>query len=239
MSANARHYRDHIYKMRAHPEAAAEAKAFSDGRDSFAKVYVSLAPFLALEYFTELKSDSIVSGLMFPTGYLLFWAFYYTYYRPGILEEKLSTTARPQLGAILALIFGVTIWFVKVSIVEVGEILLFQRKREKPRPRPAAATSSKRPATPPPLPGAARVVRPARPSDLPREVLIALTTLGLGDCRDWKEIHHRYRELAKRTHPDLNPNNISAGREFMLYDSAYRRLLSVKDRYFQEKRSSG
>lgn len=71
------------------------------------------------------------------------------------------------------------------------------------------------------------------PQALPREVENALSLLGLKGCRDWGVIHKRYRELAKKFHPDLNPDITTAGNRFIIYDGAYRRLNAVKEKYFK------
>ena len=78
-----------------------------------------------------------------------------------------------------------------------------------------------------------RDVRRPRRHDLPRDVLGALSILGLQPGATWPEIHRRYRDLAKQFHPDLNPEITGAGKRFMLYDSAYRRLLAARDTHFR------
>ncbi len=250
MGASVRKYRDEVYRLRSHPES----KPFyfgPDQRDSFFRVYLSVAPFLMLEYIIEARFDSPISGIMFPTGFLLFWAYYYTYYRPGLLEAKLSTAADGALTDFPKIILGTAIWFVKATVfglVQFATDLFFEKAPKKApmkqmppvrlaytqphRPKAEKAKEPLRPrpaTTPPPL----RKEKPLAP--LPSDVLSALKVLGLADCRDWRIIHHRYRELAKKYHPDHNPSEITAaGRQFQICDAAYRKLLRSKARYFSE-----
>jgi DnaJ-class molecular chaperone len=60
--------------------------------------------------------------------------------------------------------------------------------------------------------------------------------MGIPEARDWATIQKRYRELAKKYHPDLNPELTQAGNRFMLYDAAYRKLEAAKFRYFMPKK---
>ena len=247
--SNAHNYREHLYRARAHPKKPVPT-AFIDRRDSFGRVYFSIIPFLALEYLSEARYEFFPSGLVFPTAFLLYWAFYYTYYRPGLLENKLSALPHKKDVMMLpALFLGVVIWFVKVTVVEVGHLLFFrwfvgekskgapkasasgqsrnrgyqyQQQRTRPRSNPnssqGSGSSQRASSNPPPL--------------LPADVRDALAILGLGECRDWHEIHHRYRELAKKYHPDLNGEVTLVGNRFMRVDAAYRKLLGVKSKYF-------
>ncbi|MFM8270090.1 MAG: J domain-containing protein, partial [Pseudomonadota bacterium] len=106
---------------------------------------------------------------------------------------------------------------VKIVFVELSELLLTRWMVGQPqsRPLPRRAPQS-----------------PVNSNGLPKEIENALSLLGLKGCRDWNVIHKRYRELAKRFHPDLNPDITSAGNRFMIYDGAYRRLSLVKEKYF-------
>ncbi len=257
---NARHYRDELYRLRAHPHRNypnSQLGRTGDERDSFSKVYLSVIPFAMVEYLVEAKFTNAISGLAFPTGYLLFWAFYYSFYRPGYLENKLSE--RAKLSNLPVVLMGAAIWLVKASVVEICALVVtgkrvshlrsqpraqphassarsthYQKQEARsgsayrPNPNPFSGTTRPRPATPP----------PARPQvvTLPSDVITALAALGLKETRSWDEIHRRYRELAKRFHPDLNPDITSIGNRFMAIDAAYRKLSGVKARYFQEKR---
>ncbi len=245
---NARQYRDDLYKTRAHPNRHVPS-AVSDDRDSFLKVYLSVIPFAAVEYLMEANSTSAISGLAFPTGWLIFWAFYYSFYRPGYLENKLNEKAK--LSNFPVVVMGSAIWLVKATIMELGSLIFTGKKapqaarpqpqQARPRPhnpgfyrqgqtfRPGFQTQGPARQTPPPQ-------RPTVPP-LPSEVMTALAALGLRDTRNWDEIHRRYRELAKKFHPDLNPEITSIGNRFMAVDAAYRKLNGVKDKYFQAKRS--
>jgi hypothetical protein len=230
MRVTARQYRDEIYRLRAHPSYANHG--FEDRRDSFLGLYLSLVPFVIAEYLGELTFSVIPSGVIFPLGYLLFWAFYYTYYRPGFLEENLSTPKHWELFSIPGLLIGVFIWFVKVTIVELSHIFLHYLLMPRRKAQKVHGAEHRQQQQPPHAqPSANSNQKPG----LPPHIRAALSTLGLADCRDWKEIHHRYRELAKRFHPDLNQDITMAGKRFIIYDGAYRTLLAVKDKYFFEK----
>ncbi|MCB0418790.1 MAG: hypothetical protein KDD39_14165, partial [Bdellovibrionales bacterium] len=115
-------YRDHLYQYREHPDKTPEG--FSDHRDSFFTVYLSVLPFLAVEYYAELSFKVLPSGLIFPFGFLLFWAFFYTYYKPGFLEKRLSNTEEWDFAGIPAILVGVLVWFVKVTIVSAAKTIL-------------------------------------------------------------------------------------------------------------------
>ena len=250
MPTSVRQYREELYRLRTHPPTAgATADIAGDPRDSFGRVYLSAIPFLVAEYFVEAKSDFLPSGLVFPTGFLLFWAFYYTYYRPGMLENRLSELPnRWDLSAFPSLLIGLAIWFVKITLQEVLHLVAWvspapQVVKAKPKMhhhtnyyRRASThqhTHSRphRPQTPPPLNQQARTQTPGLPADIQE----ALFVLGIPKERDFQMIHKRYRELAKRYHPDLNHEVTASGREFMRIDSAYRKIVRVKAVYFKTK----
>ena len=281
MSVNAKQYREHLYRLRSHPATAAP-EGFVDQRNSFLTIYLSLVPFIVCEYFAEVNYDFLPSGIVFPLGYLLFWAFYYTYYKPGFLEERLSTPRKWDINGIPAILVGVAIWFVKITVVELSGILfgrwLFRQnlaRAHKARvQRNSHAQSHHRSGGSAQHAGASshasghrssqhsegtrfhhsqshhgqnthqsegtRFHRPSpRPdSALPRDIVTALGVLGFAEGKPtWNEIHHRYRELAKKYHPDLNHEITAVGRRFMMVDAAYRRLSAVKGKYFPEKRN--
>jgi hypothetical protein len=151
MRIKAREYRQHLYHLRAHPTSylAQERAGFNDQRDSFLTVYLSLLPFIVGEYFAEISYDNLPSGLIFPLGYLLFWAFYYTYYKPGYLEERLTAPKKWDLMAIPTVLVGVMIWFVKITVVELtavifGTWLSARRRAASERQRQRAEEYAKR-----------------------------------------------------------------------------------------------
>jgi hypothetical protein len=221
MASGLKSYRDRLYRERAHSEPE---PGTVDYRDSFTRVYFSLGLFIAAEYVVETSIAVVPSGLVFPMGFLLFWAFYYTYYEPSFLEERLSFPSHANWRAVPGLLLGVLIWFMKVTLAEVRRLLRFLFIREKKRDSRVTQLA----------PLQSRPV--ARPVRLPDDVVSALDALGLEPSARWEEIQHRYRILAKQYHPDLNPEITQAGRRFMRLDTAYRRLAVVRYRYFGAKR---
>ena len=225
MAMDAKKYREYLHQTRQHPMPHSTV---SEG-ESYKHLYYSIPAFLILEFYLEHKVESLPQGIAFPFGFLLFWAFYYTYSKPGHLESKLKDPQRWESASIPTVILKATIWFVKIAIVELAENIILQwilgHKQEKPKPtRPIQAESR------------TTAFKTATSSEegLPREIQNALQLLGLKDCREWSVIHKRYRELAKKFHPDLNPELTSAGNRFMIYDGAYRRLHLVKNKYFKD-----
>ena len=61
--------------------------------------------------------------------------------------------------------------------------------------------------------------------------------MGIPHERDWGLIQKRYRDLAKKYHPDLNPELTQAGNRFILVDAAYRKLETSKYRFFNSKKT--
>ena len=237
---NAREYRQHLYQNRSHPEKINVASHSSDA--SF--IYVSVAGFLVVEGYLQFKLAQYPSGLIFPMGFLFFWAFFYTYYKPGHLENKLSNESKWDLSGIPDTLMTSCIWFVKIVFVELTEkvicaILNREKKHLKSSREPANRrngsfqTHSFNKTIPP---------KPEVKSDpillLPRELSNALHVMGIPGERDWGNIQKRYRELAKKYHPDLNPELTQAGNRFMLYDAAYRKLEAAKDKHFSHKEKS-
>jgi len=218
MAIDSKKYRDYLHQSRSHPEN----NALDSNSRSSQHLYWSVPCFLVLEWILESRLDGLPPGLSFPFGFLLFWAFYYTYRKPGHLESKLQSSDRWENSSVLSVVLEASIWFVKVVCVELSELLLIRwlgraEFVSKPSPRRPARTA------PPPI-----------VSDvLPKEIENALSLLGLKGCRDWNLIHKRYRELAKKFHPDLNPDITSVGNRFIIYDGAYRRLSLVKEKYFK------
>lgn len=197
-------YREYLYRERTHPKP--DENVWVDRRDSFLALYLSLIPFVMFEYLIELQTE-LPSGLIFPLAYLLFWAYYYTYYKPTELEECLSKPKGINLSSMFTLILGVAIWFVKTTFVKLVDFLF--RFLLKPIPQKTNLKTKHRTVT----------------IKLPADILEALKTLGLSERSSWQEIHTRYRELAKRYHPDLHPEITKSGNRFMMYDTAYKKLL--------------
>jgi DnaJ domain len=242
---NARDYRAHLYQNRAHPKGVGRVDSPTDN----SALYFSVLAFLAAEYLVELKLARFPSGLVFPTGFLFFWAFYYTYYQPGHLEKTLSHEQKWDISGIpLTLVRG-CIWFVKIMFVEFTEKIisnLVGSKKEIEKTNPSRTRThykvysgkQQRESSYRPQSQAFPNRDSARESQtrLPKEVSNALGIMGIPEARDWTIIQKRYRELAKQYHPDLNPELTQSGNRFMLYDAAYRKLEAVKGRYFIVKK---
>lgn len=213
-------YRDRLHRERAHRDDS-EPHALVDYRDSFSRVYFSSGAFLAAEYVTETSLSVVPSGLIFPLGFLIFWAVYYTYYKPSFLETQLFFPERWNWNAIPVVILGVAIWFVKASLHDAVRIAKF-----------CFGVRRKPPALAPALTRAGTLAVVSKKMELPPEVKAALEDLGFEGIVSWELIQHRYRVLAKRYHPDLNPEITRSGNRFMRLDASYRRLASVRHRYF-------
>lgn len=196
---------------------------FEDQRDSFGTIYLSLIPFLALEYFMESYVSAYPAALIFPFGFLLFWSFYYTYYRPNGLFEKLSDRKDFDWSTLPMMVLGLLVWFIKNTLFEMVEMLLLSWIRP---------TVNKPTIQRPPGLVAIRVNTSQVPQ-YPREVRAALLILGIPNARSWNAVHNRYRELAKQLHPDLNSEITDAGQRFMQVDQAYHYLQSIRDQHFR------
>lgn len=57
----------------------------------------------------------------------------------------------------------------------------------------------------------------------------ARNILGVSDDADMDTIRHAYRQLAKKYHPDINPNDKSLPKKFVLITEAYEILCGVKN----------
>jgi hypothetical protein len=160
------------------------------------------------------------SALVFPVGFLLFWAFYFTFYKPNVLEEKLSDPLRWQVSFPPSLVLGLVLWFIKASFLELRYLVLeapfsrFQRLE-----KPKIKVTEEKP-----------VVASAPTAKYSPEITAALRVLGIESLNivTWNEIHRRYRFLAKKLHPDLNRTG-TQGRRFIEVDQAYRQLVRQKN----------
>jgi len=232
MPKNSQHYRAALHRLRAHPSKDdLKPRPQDQTTESLTPLYLSAIAALVLEYVAERSIHALPTGFVFPATYLLFWAFYYTYVRPGFLEKNLAGENKwDQLG-IFGVLLGGLIWTVKVFLLEFVEQLLsrwlFTSQKTRPLRERPIITNAQKPIHQPP---------PAYSSPpLPPDVQSALGILGLRGCRDFNVIQKRYRELAKKYHPDLNPDITTGGRRFMLYDAAYRKLTIVKEQYFSRR----
>ncbi len=237
---NARNYREHLYHQRAHPLNESVLPVASDNT----LLYLSIFPFTVAEYFLELKYQAFPSGLLFPGGFLFFWAFYYTYYQPGHLEKQLSSESKWELSGILATLMGSCIWFVKIVSVELIEKLIFnyinpKQKVQKTRFEPRKNSFKSIPIREKGFKSSQSFsdVRPHNIELLPKDLTNALGIMGIPHERDWGLIQKRYRDLAKKYHPDLNPELTQAGNRFILVDAAYRKLETSKYRFFNSKKT--
>jgi len=196
-------------------------EGFVDQRDSsLASVYLSLIPFLISEYYCELRFDRLPSGLVFPIGFLLFWAFYYTYYKPDFLEEHLNSQPAWNPTSIARVGFGVLVWFFRITVVELLHWIALRWVIRRPVKKAPSLSLVRK-----------KEKQKSNVQGIPAELVRSLETLGLTGSPSWSEIHHRYRELAKRFHPDLNPDVTDFGRHFIVIDKAYRSLGKEKEKY--------
>ena len=216
-------YRKHLHEFRQHPGPVVQPA--TENGIPVALLYTSLLPFLLIEFGSEFYAEKLPAGLFFPTGFFLFWAFYYTYQRPGALETRLGANATWKPHEFPALLLALVIWGAKTLLSLVSKSLIHVLYLPpKPTPQPKTA--------PPRAEPAYAHSEPAVPADA-RD---ALRILGLPATTDWLTIHKRYRDLAKRYHPDLNPQDTLAGRRFMKYDAAYRSLARYRGSYFKVRR---
>jgi len=234
MPLNGWDYRQRPYGTGARPDTGGPV----DRRDSGLAIYLSILPFFGMEILAEKFIDVLPTGIIFPVGFLLFWSFYYTFYRLSVLEDRLRDPFRWNIGPMLSTLGGFLIWFVRGTFIELARLVTLGRWAPGPKPRAASReprrenTGSYR-ADSGASPGIAPAAAAPPPLALPPDVMKALALLGLpAERMPWKNVQRRYRELAKKFHPDLNPEITAAGRRFMAVDAAYRRLLAVRGRYF-------
>lgn len=228
-------YRDHFHRASAAELEEEGRAAFADQRDSLTPVYLSLIPFGFAEFMAE-RTHWLPGGLILPMGFLLFWSFYYTYYKPNFLESRLGSPDTWNLTAIPIVLLGVCLWFLKYTVIELLHLLVLRWILT----RPSAAQSPPRPAKPRPTPPRDcddevhwredRTAATKLTDSHQQELVRALQTLGLNGDPSLDQIHHRYRELAKLFHPDLNPDVTDFGRRFIEIDQAYRKLSKARSR---------
>jgi hypothetical protein len=213
-----------------------DRSGFSDARNSFVPVWISLPPFVLMEYFVELSLPRIPSALVFPVGFLLFWAFYFTFYKPNVLEDRLSDPDRWRLNFPPSLILGFALWFLQASFLELRYWLMapFRFTTVKAISNDDLSKTAQRPSlgskpTQGSKKGFSNTPSPTSPP-LPKEVQSALLVLGFvtDTAPAWNDIHKQYRMLAKKLHPDLNDTG-TQGRRFIEVDQAYRKLARHKD----------
>ena len=238
-----REYRDQLYRYRSHPHPDAAPVEIDDKRGSFLLLYVTIGPFLVAEYLAE-SVEMVPSGLIFPVGFFLFWAFFYIYYKPDFLEKRMSQSKDGGLNLLTlpSLLIGLGIWVVKSTWILLSDLILLKwlrpmkqtsRVEEDPFRRGSRGNLD-------PAESRTQKTHPFQTiSDLPPDIRLSLAVLGLQNCRSWDLIHQRYRELAKRLHPDLNPEITRTGHRFMELDAAYKKLATVRERFFYGKRQTG
>ncbi len=189
---------------------------FYDSRNRTWRLTVSALVLYGVERWAHVSSTP--TGLFFPLGYLLFWTFYYVYYRPFVFfdpRQEWAGTAKASWG----LLIWLGLQLAGESLLQLGQrgarlclrIPLNAKNRFLSR---LSGSTNLNPTT---------------------EVTNALTQLGLkADCRSWSEVHARYRLLAKKFHPDVRRHERSTGAGmFYLIDSAYRNLLQLRKSYFR------
>lgn len=225
MALSAKKYREHLYEYKAHPSDHSWTHDEIESDKDTRSIWVTLGSlfcFLCGEYLLQLAFKHYSSGLLFPMGFFLFWAFYYSYVRPiqaGTSEREplRSSVFDEMLNPITMLLKQIFRLFGRgATQKKSGQRRTAYVHQETTRPQQIFSSTN----------------HPA----LPKDILHALQILGLNEqCREWDLIHHRYRELAKKYHPDLNPLEVSTGKKFILFDEAYRKLASVKTRFFVPK----
>lgn len=102
-------------------------------------------------------------------------------------------------------------------------LLLFWQKLVSSRKRPQFRQVL------PPRPGAQRPLKTQDP--IPADIRRSLQVLGLSGMPKWQEIHRRYRVLAKQLHPDIHPGRTELVSKFIELDTAYRKLLTYRDKF--------
>lgn len=73
--------------------------------------------------------------------------------------------------------------------------------------------------------------------NLPRPVVEALSVLDLTPPLNWEDVRSRYKSLAKKYHPDINPNDDSAEERLKKINIAYSILKIAHEAYLQMEAS--
>ena len=178
-------------------------------QESLNPIYASMVPFAVAEYLIERLWSWSPTGILFPIGFLLFWTFYYIYFRSVMLSQRLQGARGPALSTFFVIVAGVIVWFFRATFGEIFNLFRSHPPTQKQQALPPETVHHRKVDTTP---------------QLPFDALQALRILGLRESCDWNDIHKRYRDLAKRFHPDLHPDQTSPGLRFRQIDSAYRRL---------------
>ncbi len=182
-------------------------------QDSLNNVYVSVLPFVAGEYLIEANWSWSPTGIIFPAGFLLFWTFYFIYFRAVTIDP--FNARNSNVSSFFSLMGSVFYWFIGSTLYSIFHPFgTSKTKRAKKRALPPRQTFR---STIRPVPN-----EPIR--SLPAEVIESLKVLGLPENSHWDVIHKRYRSLAKQYHPDLHPELTDPALKFRRIDSAYRRL---------------
>lgn len=190
---------------------------------SFAKVYISIIPFLIFELLAEWKLRLPLGGAFFPLGYLFFWAIFFTYYEPKNLEKKfIYYEDNFSLAQVFPLLITALIWFVRFLFLDTFNFLFFGKKYTTIRKARQVSV---------------RVVErlePPKPT-FPKDFVDSLQLLGLSaeTTKEWALVHRQYRALAKKLHPDLNPALTQSGNRFIKIDKAYKQLEKYKNIYLK------
>lgn len=204
----------------------ASIPSYYDARNSSGMIWSTLFPFIILEFIIEKYTVKVPSGLAFPTSYVLFWAFFFTFYRPHFLDNNLDTLTWGKLWLMAKKFFSLKNLKRKPALtfakpVQFAKPLQISKPVKERQPQTQTTTKLK-------------LIQPEVKQAYSPELCHALSVLGLGAAKplDWDIVHRRYRLLARKLHPDLNPMG-TQGRRFIQVDQAYKYLLSKKNLFRQ------